>query len=85
MPAKINALKVGVFIFSRAYLHCFVFYFIIIILFRRLSQKGINFNNLLEEVPVIIKTSNLVNTLISEIQELSQLRGKEEFLSLATG
>lgn len=50
-----------------------------------LTQKGISFNNLLEEVPVTIKTSNLVNTLITEIEEASPPAVKEEFLSLATG
>jgi len=50
-----------------------------------LSEHGISFNNLLEEVPVTIKTSNLANTLISEIQETLPDSGKEDFLSLATG
>lgn len=50
-----------------------------------LSQKGVNYSNLLEEVPVTIKTSNLTNTLISEIEEKSPFRGNRDFLSLATG
>jgi len=50
-----------------------------------LSQKGISFANLLEEVPVAIKTSNLVNTLISQIEEATPKTGSGEFLSLATG
>ena len=50
-----------------------------------LSQKGVNYSNLLEEVPVTIKTSNLTNTLISEIEEKSPFRGNRDYLSLATG
>lgn len=50
-----------------------------------LSQKGVNYSNLLEEVPVTIKTSNLTNTLISEIEEKSPVRGNRDYLSLATG
>lgn len=50
-----------------------------------LAENGISFNNLLEEVPVTIKTSNLANALITEIQELAPNSDKEEFLSLATG
>jgi len=49
------------------------------------SKAGINFSNLFEEVPVTIKTSNLANTLISQIEEKSPFNGKTEFLSLATG
>lgn len=50
-----------------------------------LSAKGVDFHNILQEVPVTIKTSNLSNVLISEIVADSPFRGQEEFLSLATG
>lgn len=50
-----------------------------------LAENGLSFNNLLEEVPVTIRTSNLVNTLIAEMQETLPNTGKDEFLSLATG
>ncbi|XP_065669947.1 eukaryotic translation initiation factor 3 subunit H [Hydra vulgaris] len=50
-----------------------------------LIKENVDFTNILEEVPVTIKTSNLVNTLICEIEETVQLPEKEEFLSLATG
>lgn len=50
-----------------------------------ISSKGLDYHNILEEIPVTIKTSNLANVLISEIIGENQHRSKEEFLSLATG
>jgi len=50
-----------------------------------LSKKEIDFNNLIEEFPVYVKTSNLINTLIAEMETMSPFKAKEDFLSLATG
>merc|ERR1739838_177098 len=50
-----------------------------------LSKKSIDYNNLIEEFPVNIKTSNLINTLIAEMEAMSPFKVKEDFLSLATG
>lgn len=50
-----------------------------------LSERGVNFDNLFEEVPVIVKNSNLVNALISEIEDKTDVPDRETFLSLATG
>lgn len=49
-----------------------------------LTSMGISYNNLLEEVPVVIRNSNLVNALICEIQQKSPLPEKDSYLSLAT-
>merc|ERR1712180_86718 len=50
-----------------------------------LAAKGISFDNLFEEVPVIVKNSNLMNALLCEVEETSSLPNRENFLSLATG
>jgi len=50
-----------------------------------LSSRGLNFDNLFEEIPVVIKNSNLMNTLVCEIEDKCDLVEKESFLSLATG
>lgn len=50
-----------------------------------LSKKSIEYNNLVEEFPVNIKTSNLTNILIAEMEAMSPYKVKEDFLSLATG
>ena len=51
----------------------------------RLASKNLDFHNILEEIPVTIKTSNLVNVLISEVIGENTFAGKEEFMSLSTG
>ena len=53
--------------------------------FYRLASKNLDFHNILEEIPVTIKTSNLVNVLISEVIGENPFTGKEEFMSLSTG
>jgi len=50
-----------------------------------LSSRGVNFDNLFEEIPVVVKNSNLMNTLVCEIEDKCRLPDKEAFLSLATG
>lgn len=49
-----------------------------------LSKAGIDYDQLVEEFPVHVKTSNLMNTLISEIEAVSP-PAKQDFLSLANG
>ena len=51
----------------------------------RLAKKGVDYDNLFEEVPVMIKNSNLMTTCLSEIEEMANLPDKDAFLSLATG
>ncbi len=50
-----------------------------------LAKKGVSYNNLFEEVPVIIKNSNLASTLLCEIEDMSNITDTDSFLSLATG
>merc|ERR1712180_377171 len=50
-----------------------------------LSKLKLEHNDLVEEFPVTIKNSNLINTLIAEMETVSPFPVKEDFLSLATG
>jgi len=50
-----------------------------------LSEKKMTFSNLFEEVPVVVKNSNLVNALVCEIESQIPRTDREPFLSLATG
>eukprot|EP00794_Sanderia_malayensis_P004651 gene4651-5259_t len=50
-----------------------------------LAKKGVSYNNLFEEVPVVIKNSNLACTLLCEVEEMSNIIDTDSFLSLATG
>jgi len=50
-----------------------------------LSKHNIEHNHLIEEIPVTMKTSNLINSLIAEMEAMSPFAVKEDFLSLATG
>ena len=65
-------------------LHWLVLLEVLYVLFS-LAAKGISFDNLFEEVPVIVKNSNLMNALLCEVEETSSLPNRENFLSLATG
>ena len=56
-----------------------------IIFFFSLAKHGLTPNNLFEEVPVIIKNSNLASILLCEIEDISNIKDKDSFLSLATG
>lgn len=49
------------------------------------AKRGMEHNHLIQEIPVNVKTSNLMNTLIAEIEAMSPFQAKEDFLSLATG
>jgi len=50
-----------------------------------LSKLKVEHNDLVEEFPVTIKNSNLINSLIAEMETVSPFPVKEDFLSLATG
>jgi len=50
-----------------------------------LSKLKLEHKNLVEEFPVTVKNSNLMNSLIAEMETLSPSRPKENFMSLATG
>ena len=50
-----------------------------------LAKHGLTPTNLFEEVPVIIKNSNLASILLCEIEHISNITDKDSFLSLATG
>jgi len=50
-----------------------------------MSKAGIEYTDLIEEYPVTLKTSNLMNALIAEMEFISPPAVKEDFLSLATG
>lgn len=49
-----------------------------------IKQQGLSFETMFEEVPVIIRNSNLVNALMCEIDELAPGENKYSFLDLAT-
>jgi len=50
-----------------------------------LAKHGLMPSNLFEEVPVIIKNSNLASILLCEIEHIANITDKDSFLSLATG
>jgi len=50
-----------------------------------LSAMKMEHRDLVEEFPVTIKNSNLMNTLIAELEAVSPPQVKQDFLSLATG
>merc|ERR1711976_328585 len=47
--------------------------------------SGISFESMFEEVPVVVKNSHLVNTLLCELEEMSPSENQHNFLDLATG
>jgi len=49
------------------------------------KKAGINFENMFEEIPVVVKNSHLVNSLCCELEELAPSTDKYSFLDLATG
>jgi hypothetical protein len=49
------------------------------------KQANLNFENLLEELPVVFRNSHLVNSLLCEIDEQTRLSSKSNsFLDLGT-
>lgn len=49
-----------------------------------LKSSGISFDKMFEEVPVIIKNSHLINSLLCEVEDISPSENKYNFLDLAT-
>merc|ERR1712048_373891 len=50
-----------------------------------LAEKDMCYSQLFEEVPVVIKNSNLINALMCEIESKLPRHDNQQFLSLATG
>merc|ERR1712018_293134 len=50
-----------------------------------IRKAGINFENMFDEVPIVVKNSHLVNSLCTELEELAPSDNKYQFLDLATG
>ncbi|KAM7451921.1 Eukaryotic translation initiation factor3 subunit H [Porites harrisoni] len=51
----------------------------------KLAKSGLSFEAMFEEIPLVIRNSSLVNTLLCEIEVLSPHTQTDEFLSLSTG
>ena len=49
-----------------------------------ISKSGINFQAMFEEVPVVVKSSHLVNAMLCEVEEQMPQEEKYNFLDLAT-
>ncbi len=57
----------------------------VFIFYSSARQANLNFENLLEELPVIFRNSHLVNSLLCEIDEQTRLSSKANaFLDLGT-
>ena len=56
-----------------------------LVLSSRLAKSGLSFEAMFEEIPLVIRNSSLVNTLLCEIEVLSPHTQTDEFLSLSTG
>jgi len=50
-----------------------------------IKSANINFENMFEEVPVVVKNSHLVNSLCCELEEIAPSKDKYQFLDLASG
>jgi len=50
-----------------------------------IKAGGLSFDAMFEEVPVVIKNSHLVNTMLCEVEEMTPSNDKYSFLDLATG
>jgi translation initiation factor 3 subunit H len=50
----------------------------------RIKQAGLGFENMFEEVPVIVHNSNLVNALFCGVEESTPAENKYNFLDLGT-
>lgn len=49
-----------------------------------IKQANLSFENILEEIPVVIKNSHLVNALLCEIEESMGTSQKNQLLDVAT-
>jgi C-terminal region of eIF3h len=50
----------------------------------RIKQAGLGFENMFEEVPIIVHNSNLVNSLLCEVEEAAPGENKYNFLDVGT-
>lgn len=51
----------------------------------KLAKSGLSFEAMFEEIPLVIRNSSLVNSLLCEIEVLSPHTQTDNFLSLSTG
>jgi len=50
----------------------------------RIRQSGLSFEAMFEEVPILMRNSHLVNTLLCEIEQETPSQTKYNFLDLST-
>jgi translation initiation factor 3 subunit H len=48
------------------------------------KELKLNYENFLEELPVVVKNSHLVNSLLCELQDMSPSSKRYNFLDLST-
>ena len=53
--------------------------------FFRLAKSGLSFEAMFEEIPLVIRNSSLINSLLCEVEVLSPHTQTDNFLSLSTG
>lgn len=66
-------------------MHMYISWVKFLVLSFRLAKSGLSFEAMFEEIPLVIRNSSLVNTLLCEIEVLSPHTQTDEFLSLSTG
>ena len=67
------------------FMHMYISWVKLLVLSFRLAKSGLSFEAMFEEIPLVIRNSSLVNTLLCEIEVLSPHTQTDEFLSLSTG
>ena len=50
----------------------------------RIKQAGLSYESMFEEVPVTIRNSHLVNSLLCEVEDSATSENKYNFLDLST-
>ena len=50
----------------------------------RIKEAKLNHDNFMEELPVVIKNSHLVNSVLCELQSMSPSTKRHSFLDLST-
>lgn len=51
---------------------------------QRIKQVKLNHENFMEELPVVIKNSHLVNSMLCQLQDMSESPKRYNFLDLST-
>ena len=52
---------------------------------RSMRKSGVSFETMFEEVPIVIKNSHLLNSLLCDLEDTTTSKNKFNFLDLATG